>query len=230
MKHSRHEHHDQLRHQEKFQKVQAVKEALRLGWDRQAVDVVQPYGWQGQGQDSGGPRQTPATGLPVLGHSQPQEGPTVPGQRRERDWVQTNPLCATAPLHGQSNGPVGRIRTNPVWARRKCASSHDRASYAPITWNRVKIQTRRGLRPSAAVQCGWPECWAADQCWWTSGSDLLVPYGSGPGPGWILMRPIQSEFIRDALKWSNIPVQTCFMLHNLHCGLHFKLHFHDILK
>lgn len=41
---SRHKHYDNLRHYDKFDKEQAVEEALRSDRERQAIDVVQSHG------------------------------------------------------------------------------------------------------------------------------------------------------------------------------------------
>lgn len=41
---SRHEHHDDLGHDDEFNKEHAVEETLWLDRERQAVDVVQPHG------------------------------------------------------------------------------------------------------------------------------------------------------------------------------------------
>lgn len=103
---SRHKHHDDLGHYDIFNEEHAVEEALWLDRDRQAVDVVQSHGWNGQGQSSWGPRKTPSTGLPVLSQAQTQKGPAVSGQRGERGCIQTNPLRVGAPFLGQRNRPV----------------------------------------------------------------------------------------------------------------------------
>lgn len=103
---SRHQHHDDLRHQDELHEEGGVEEALRSDRERQTVDVVKPHGRNGQRQSSRGARETPSAGLPVIGQAQTQKGPTVPGQGGERDRVQADPLCTAAPFLGQSNRPV----------------------------------------------------------------------------------------------------------------------------
>lgn len=105
MNQSRDEHHDDLRHYDEFNEEQPVEEALWSDRERQAVDVVQSHGGNGQRQSSWGPRQRISARLPVLGETQTQKGPAVPGQRGERGRVQPNPLRTAAPFLSQSNRP-----------------------------------------------------------------------------------------------------------------------------
>lgn len=108
---TRNQHHDDLRHQGKLNKDQAVEEALRIDWERQAVYVVESHGWKSQGQGSGSPRQGPSAGLPVQGQPQTKNGPAVPGQGGERGCVQTDPLGVAAPFLSQSYRPLKRKET-----------------------------------------------------------------------------------------------------------------------
>lgn len=102
---SRHKYHDNLGHYDKFNKDQAIEEALWSDRERQTIDVVQSHGGNGQRQSPWSPRQRPSARLPVLGQPQTQKGPAVSSQRREWGCIQTNPLSVAAPFLSQSNRP-----------------------------------------------------------------------------------------------------------------------------
>lgn len=102
---SRYEHHNNLRHYDKFDKEQAVEEALRSDRQRQTINVVQSHGCDGQRQSPWRPGQRPSARLPVLGQSQTQKGSAVSSQRGERRCIQPNPLCTAAPFLSQSDRP-----------------------------------------------------------------------------------------------------------------------------
>lgn len=163
---SRHKHHDNLRHYDKFDKEQAIEEALRSDRERQTVDVVQSHGWNGQRQSPWSPRQRPSARLPVLGQPQTQKGPAVSSQRGERGRIQTNPLRTAAPFLSQSNRPVEQIEYVQSGNKNYNFTSQSwLCTEQSIHMNLIKRLTKRGRFPSAAVQHAAAEYWAADPCW-----------------------------------------------------------------
>lgn len=93
-----------------LQEETAIEEALWVKWERQAVDVVQPHGRNGQRQSSWGSGQRPSARPPALGQTQTQKSPTVSCQGREGGRLHTDPISMAAPFLSQRNGPVERFQ------------------------------------------------------------------------------------------------------------------------